>query len=221
MKIYARQIAPEYQESPLSWTDAYPENVILTGNRQYNSHTTDAYKTINSNFEDMAGQIADFDTDVYKCHAEIVADYMQGREWTPEQVNEWVKLANEYNARYQLDDIMCRALELFTGMAYDDTTIRGSCQGDWQNMYYPVEYGPAFVKNFEIEYFNLGSEWIVHDEDTTPEDADDITGYSTYCYSWNEDGIKAEIAALTDSTPEDVTLYVFDDYKKVPQYHTA
>ena len=34
MKVYARQIAPEYQESPLFLGDEFwPENVLVYGNR--------------------------------------------------------------------------------------------------------------------------------------------------------------------------------------------
>lgn len=220
--IYAKQIAPEYQESPINWTDEYPEGVILDGNRHYNSHTTPEYETIKSNFEDMAGEIRNFEADqdcsAYDSIAEIVADYMQGREWTPKQLEKWAKLAREYD---ELDDIMLEALELMTGNAYDDTTIRGCCQGDWQNMYYPASYGREFVKTFEMEYFNMGSEWIIHDEDTAPEDADDITGYGTYCYSYHEDDIKKEIAATAGGAPEDVTLYVFERWTRSEVYRIA
>lgn len=41
MKIYAKQVPPEHQESPLEWND-WPENVAVFGNRHYNAHTFDA-----------------------------------------------------------------------------------------------------------------------------------------------------------------------------------
>lgn len=36
-KIYAKQVPPEYQESPLFYGD-WPENVFVFGNRHYNQH---------------------------------------------------------------------------------------------------------------------------------------------------------------------------------------
>ena len=40
-KIYARQIPPEYQESPMVYFDEGYEGMICDGNRQYNSRTTE------------------------------------------------------------------------------------------------------------------------------------------------------------------------------------
>lgn len=43
MKIYAKQISPEYQESPLFLGDEFwPEGIILDGNRDYKSRTIPA-----------------------------------------------------------------------------------------------------------------------------------------------------------------------------------
>ena len=47
--VYAKQIAPEYQESPLFLNGCFPDNIILTGNRQFNSHTTPEYDKIVAN----------------------------------------------------------------------------------------------------------------------------------------------------------------------------
>ena len=55
MKIYAKQVSPEYQESPLFIEGCFPDNIILTGNRDYNSHTTPEFDQIKDHFEDMAG----------------------------------------------------------------------------------------------------------------------------------------------------------------------
>ena len=38
--IYARQIAPEWQESPIFLDGMFPENIVVTGNRDYISRTT-------------------------------------------------------------------------------------------------------------------------------------------------------------------------------------
>ena len=55
MKIYAKQISPEYQESPLFLGDEFwPEGIILDGNRDYQSRTIPAYDDIKRYFDEMA-----------------------------------------------------------------------------------------------------------------------------------------------------------------------
>lgn len=54
MKIYAKQISPEYQESPLFLCEEFwPEGIILDGNRDYTSRTISAYDDIKRYFDDM------------------------------------------------------------------------------------------------------------------------------------------------------------------------
>lgn len=52
--VYAKQIAPEYQESPLFLDGCFPDDIILTGNRHFNSHTTPEYDKIAADFDSMA-----------------------------------------------------------------------------------------------------------------------------------------------------------------------
>lgn len=55
MKIYAKQISPENQESPLFLGEEFwPEGIILDGNRDYTSRTISAYDDIKRYFDDMA-----------------------------------------------------------------------------------------------------------------------------------------------------------------------
>jgi hypothetical protein len=46
MKLYAKQISPECQESPLFYDECFPDNIILVGNRDFNAHTTTEYDQI-------------------------------------------------------------------------------------------------------------------------------------------------------------------------------
>ena len=57
MKIYAKQIDPAYQESPLLMFDEWPENIILDGNRDYNNHTTPLYDRILQCYDEAADEI--------------------------------------------------------------------------------------------------------------------------------------------------------------------
>lgn len=53
MKIHAKQVPPEYQESPAflsCWSDMWP-GVIIHGNRDFNSYTTPEFDAIINRFD--------------------------------------------------------------------------------------------------------------------------------------------------------------------------
>ena len=120
------------------------------------------------------------------------------------------------------DESLCEAMALLTGKKYTSKCIRGCCQSDWQDIYYsPEDYDDAAIDRLEMEYFNTGSEWMIHDGDGEPEDAEDVSGYTTYCYGWNNEGIKKEIAAAAGCEAEDVVLFVHTGYTRVSNYDIA
>lgn len=164
MKIIARQVPPEYQETPVNfsdWFDMWP-GMIVHGNRHYRSHTTPVFDSIIDRFDG--------------------------------------------------EKHILRALHLLTGKRHEKHTIRGCCQGDWQDIYYPVaDYTPEAIQALEIEYFNLGTEWIITS-------AEDPEGYSLYCYSMEADEIRKEIANNTGEKPENVILQMFTGWTKTAAY---
>ena len=109
-------------------------------------------------------------------------------------------------------------LTLMLGKEYDYKTLRGSCQSDWIYFIYPTDlYDDEAVRRLETEFFNTGEEWIVHDEDTVPECAEDVQGYSFYVY----DNTRKEIAEAEGVDPEDVVLWEYDGMRQVPKYKEA
>ena len=155
MKIHAKQVPPEYQDSYFDINN-WP-GIIIHGNRHFYDYTTPEFDAI-------------------------------------------------YN-RFDGEKRILRALHIMTGKRYDVLTIRGSSQGDWQNVYYPVDhYTRGALYNLETEYFNTGAEWIINDD------------YSIYTYSWDSDGIRSEIADAANVLPADVVLYEFTGYTRTPEY---
>lgn len=71
---------------------------------------------------------------------------------------------------------------------------------------------------FETMYFNTGSEWIIHDEENTPEGPEDISGYSCYIVADTEEGIRKELAAVAGCAPSDLVIWAFDEFIRVAQY---
>ena len=120
------------------------------------------------------------------------------------------------------DQILVDVLSIVTGEKWGYKQISGCCQRDWNYIYYPVRHWTKETLNlFEIMYFNTGTEWIIHDEETEPERPEDIRGYSIYCVGWNDGLIKKEIADATDANIDEVTLYFFDGNISVPTYKEA
>ena len=230
MKIYAKQVQPEYQESPFyMWgaADSYP-GVIFKGNRNFNSHTTPKYDAIRGGLDELTNLI---DTEGkfipggwYDTITEAVNDIMPApmhkARYSTREIKAWREIASEWYITTHENALLCRALQLVTGKEYEYTTIRGYCQGDWQCILFPVaEYDGKAIEILETDYFNLGTEWIIHDESSTPEAPEDISGYSVYCYGWNTDQIRAELADAAGAAPDAVIMYEYAGSYILPKYN--
>lgn len=230
MKIYAKQIAPEYQESSIFFDECFPDNIAVCGNRDFNSHTPELFDKVYTVLS--VGELAEVLeypkewADWYKNATEAITEYLppeNGKKYSTNAIHALRCLVLDYSccACSQENEILCKVLSIVDGREWDWETIRGSCQGDWQEVFYPVEeWSKEALLQFETEYFNEGTEWIVDDGEFNPETDSplNINGYSIYCISWNEDGIKQEIANAEGTSPENVVLYAFDGYIKTQQY---
>ena len=61
----------------------------------------------------------------------------------------------------------------------------------------------------------------MHDGDDKPQSAEEVEGYSIYCYGWHDDDIKAEILSYAGIGAAEVVLYKHDGYVKTPKYIVA
>lgn len=227
MKIYAKQVPPEYQTSPLKY-DLFPENVYLYGNRRLLSHGAEHIETIKNCMYDAADELKRLfrGLSCYQSFIEIIADLLPApenkKEYSRADRLKWRALLLSFDAgAIDDDDAITEALGLITGDEYHDATISGCCQGDWQNIIYPSEYGAKWLEQFKIEYFNLGDEYAVYfcDDATDADDAESgeyIT--SVYCYNWRDDEQRAEIADAAGVDPADVVLLKFDGYTQNARY---
>lgn len=218
-KIYAKQVPPEYQESPLfNGCDDWPENVFVFGNRYYNQHA-ERLEDIRRGLEDIADaweDLHDGGSGYYTSWIDALNDLLapdDGRgEYTRAERLELAKLAAqmEWCSSDAENDILCRVLEIITGRAWEAATIRGCCQGDWQEIIYPAEYGRDWLEAFETEYFNTGEEWRV--------DTGDGCEIYVYTHSWRDDEKRAEIADAIGCDPGDVVLYAFTGWSRTAEY---
>ena len=218
-KIFARQIHPQYQESPL-YTFGFDEYfaelepVAIDGNRDFYGHMCDEYAILKQNFDEAASDYVWCIGENDPWPIQQVLDYYDfvrtdGKPWTDEQLKLWEKLFSSDDC-FGDDEIILPALELMTGRKWARCTIHGLSQSDWQYLYYPADFSSKSVREIEADYFNTGSEWIIHDGEQDPASPEDISGYLQYCYDWSPEGIAKEIADACGVYPEDVVLVVED-----------
>lgn len=229
--IYARQVPPEYQESPLFWGDL-PEGITVYGNRHYKGIREEFIPNLETNLGDLADAWCDFTNERppawYDSWAEALAD-LAPPENRPaytrqERKHDWPALLLEWAETGTRDEraVYCDILRLITGQEWDYCTLRGCCQRDWQNAIYRADlWSGDDLERLEAEYFNTGTEWIIHDDDTPPDSPEEINGYSIYCTEWSDDGIRQEIADAAGASPEAVKLYKFSSFARIASYEEA
>lgn len=221
MKIYAMQVSPEYQESPyfMFKDDVFYNEIIVTGNRDFIGRKTEEFETIESYVEDAYDEICGLGKDSWFNNiTEIIHHYFSPchkKSYSTKEIKKWRENIIGAIEDRNSEEYYCEMLSLYTGKEYSYADIKGDCQGDWNGLYYPTSYGNNFARNFQVEYFNTGTQVIIHDEETTPETAEDICGYSLYCYTYD---VRKEIAENCNVSEDDVIIYFFDGYRQVAKY---
>lgn len=226
MKIYARQVEPQYSGYFL---DDYLEdytNITVFGNNDYSGKQTEIFSQVYKAL-DSGDLLYEIDKVVsgngnYNNITEAINDYLprvDGKNYSCKDIHNLRELVEEYAScrRSEESRIICAVLSIVTRKDYDYREIHGCCQGEWNVVYYPTdEYSIADIREFETYYFNTGSEWIIHDGTDEPKTAEEISGYSYYCTSYDE---RKEIAEAEGVSPDDVILYEY--HESVHSYYTA
>ena len=227
MTIYAKQVPPEYQESPLFWDDDI--NAEIFGNRHFKSYTSTLFDRLPGMLDDLAAvwdnmQTGEYNGAVWADELRDLVPPVNRPDYTREERRDaWPRIIEFYvDSSSFTPALRCQVLELITGRAWDCCTLRGCCQGDWQHCIYPAdEWDGDSLERLEAEYFNTGSEWIVHDDQTPPASPEEISGFSVYCTGWNDDQIRQEIADAAGGLAANVKLYKFAGYTQTARYEEA
>ena len=207
------------------------QDVTLTGNRDFIGIETDVFKRVHSSLDNGDLQDAIDDAQGYKYTYETVTEAImdvlppEGKaKYSTMDIHNLKICAEEYASCKTRDEngIICKVLSIVTGKEYDWRALHGCCQGDWIECFYPAaDYDKTSLETLESLYFNTGTEWIFDDEGQYNPETDepgDICGCSVYCTSWNDDGIRQEIADAAGCKPEEVTMYQFDGYTQIERY---
>lgn len=191
MKYKAYQVAPEYQESPLDWSDARDnlEGMEIYGNRDYESRTSQTFNNVRD---------------------ALYYDNFDALDVSERDEKKLRKLSEKYAYAGHNEEIIAAALSIVTGQKWEYKQICGSCQSDWNIIYYrPELWSAAALCAFKIEYFNEGTEWDIQDEN-----GEEIT--FVYTYEHNQE--KEEIAEALGVNTADIVLYRFDGWTKIAKY---
>lgn len=235
MKIYARQIMPEFQDSRIFDDDGNGvEYINVWGNKDYQSRTSSVFDRVKECLD--AGELAeDIEAVMEKNPSAIYGNITEainnqlwrddGKPYSTRQIGKLKQLVLRYSEcrSSEEDQILVDVLSIVTGEEWDYRQIHGCCQSEWNTVYYPVKYWTKeSLEAFETMYFNTGSEWIIHEGDTEPTSPEEIDGCSCYCVSWNDEGIKKELAEVAGAENlEDIVLYKYAGSKSVPIYNVA
>lgn len=232
IKVIARQIAPDYQESPfgLLYDKDFYKGIIIAGNRDFMDFYgdgTEAFTFARRELEDgylfddlQAIEKRRFGDTIFKNATEAIRErFPREKPYTTREIGEIKKIVNKYGEwRVDDDKTVCELLKITTGAEWQKTTIRGCCQSDWNTIIYRADlWDAAAIERIEKEYFNEGSEWEIRYAD---EDSDEYE-FTQYCYEWSDDGIKKEIADETGVQPDEVQLEVFDGWSRTEKYRIA
>ena len=251
MKKYyvAKQIAPEYQESPMFLSHDFEdffnwENVSFFGNHELMERKIPILEEILDCIDDACSDYFELVNNPisspYSSITEIVEEYFlplvnYGQDAGKDKEKEWEEIFTAWpdSRNDEEKTILCSILSLLTEREYVWKQITGSCQSDWQYIYYPSdEYDKKAIEQLESEYFNEGTEWLVYEEPVEIEESEmenaceiaedeDSLAFTVYCTSWNDEEKRKEIADGIGCNPDEVLLFSFDHYVKQPIYRLA
>lgn len=235
IKYYARQINPECQEDDLFYTfknknghyelgwndDAYVNDVIIYGNKDYHGYETDEY----ANIQQLDSVYYEYETllnpQSYHCYWNSITEFIGcyfpktygNKKYSTKEIHAWKKLLEKYSERWDMDAIILDALQLMTGKKWREFTMRGYCQSEWQDGYASENVTDKQLRYIEMCYFNKGNEYIVYENRRDFQRNEE--GYSMYVDSYNSKAYMAEILGCDE---KEISMYDWDGYTKTPKY---
>ncbi len=212
----AVQVDPEYQESPF-YRDypMFPEDISVFGNKSYQSRYAQEIDSI-MEVLDKTGFLWSLSCDEsFDEQRATINEYFDDFDiscLSDDRIKQLVSLFLD-NGDIDYCGLYAEIFSILTGRRYECRRISGCCQGDWNYIFFPEDaWSDEEISWFEIEYFNLGDEWLVSDE----EDPDFKTSY--YTHEWRDEARKKELADMIGCSPKDISMFEFIGYTRTPEY---
>lgn len=229
--IYAKTLNPEsFDYRVYDIREDEGNEVIIDGGRDFESIDQHDYL---KKVKKLISGYSSWDFDYYYKGSimDFLKDYLpkkeNGKKLSPKEAHN-IKTSIEcwYKDLLEEEDVICDCLSIITGKIYKHTGLRGCCQGDYVEAYYPVKENiRKYLDYVEAWFFGTGTEILVYDGDLTPESADDIEdGWTFYTASWNTEDIKEEIRSRSGASEDvKVVLYKYTNTRtiKYDEYELA
>lgn len=230
-KLVLRQVAPEYQGEFLIDDLKGMEGFTIYGNREFiGIDRLDTYGLLDGGsmtgledlLEDFENYIDYNDEDSEEFMKSI--EYYICTELTDEKMLAIKNIIIEsIESEFDLDyeETIMKIIEIIDGRKLEKTTIRGYCQGDWQEMIYdPEMVDPQVIESY---YFNMGSEWEIgyieyEDDEEIDFETVDLDYGTQYTTEWSDDEIRKQFAEWYNIDEKDVVMLEHDGYKMIPKY---
>lgn len=234
-KYYCKQVNPEFAESYLFYQfkdkktghyglsfndDYYADNIIIDGNNNYMSYWPAGLEHLTKNLEwfnsDLVGYCGE-----HGSLTELANYYFKkwnGKRWSKRELAQWRKVSDLTDdwTRENGEEALLLALKLITGKTWRSYSMRGYCQGDWQEGYASEDVSEEALNYMEMCYFNTGEEYLIYDNEKNFNNEEADT--SIYVDGYNK---RERIAEYLECKPEDLIIYEFDGYTKTPKYKLA
>ncbi len=210
MKIYARQLPPDQCDASFFFDDDYyREFISIAGNERCGDMFPDRVNVAKRYCDDMT----------YDQGPEVIFD-KNGKPFSDEAMKRLKDITQDGSLAFSEaeEEFILEYLSDYHGEPYKKVLIRGCCQGDWNYLYVPERMSQRDIDFIEACYFNTGTELIIQDTDHEPACPEEIDGYSMYVPEVLESDIKRVIADEYGISSDDVVLYAFDGYERVPKY---
>ena len=228
IKLYAVTRNPEFFDYQCyDIRDDDGNEVIIDGGREFVNVDNKGY------LEAIKKLIGEYDTYLYDYYykgsikaflSDMLPKKENGKHLSPNEVAFLKKSLDNDDEEF----VICDCLTVITGKIYRHKGLRGYCQGDYVDAYYPVEDGiTQYLDYVEAWYFGTGTEVVVHDEDSEPTKAEDVSGFTFYTANWKTSDIKAEVKEQCgykrDDDNVEVILWLYDKTRtiKIDEYKLA
>ena len=217
--IYAKTLNPEdfdYRVYDIR-EDDYNEVFILGGRNYCDIDNKDYLSKIKKLIEEYDG----WDYEYY--YKNSIKDFLRdmlpkkenGKALSPFQMSMLKLLLDKYNegGMNYYNEVICECLTIITGKKYLHTGLRGCCQGDYVDAFYPNTVSQAYIDFIECWYFGTGTEIEIHDCESIPKSAEEIEGFTFYTATYGIDNLKREIkreCGYKEDDDVEVKLWLYD-----------
>ena len=240
-KLVCKQVPPEFQGEYTIEVLKDMEGFAIYGNKYFMG--IDRLNTYGlfedgkfTNFEDMLEDY-EYVEDGYKMFEneeseldQVIIDYIN-TELTDNQIQAIRNVIKfDFEGYYSDESYMeciAKIVYIIDGRKLELDTIRGSVQGDWQNVIYDPE--KIDIGTIEAYYFNTGTEWEVLEvdsedisEDISKENIEgiDFDGLF-YSAEWHSTYTKEDLSNSFGYDLENVFLFEFDGWNRSARYKQA